>query len=360
MAFIQKTVDFFLGSLSPSGFTGWFREAAAEPDTRPYLIKAGPGCGKSTFMRRVAERDFASPCVELLHCSSDPASLDGAKLPGCGALLLDATAPHTLDCKFPGAEERVLSFYDTLNDPYLQANRDEILAAARNNAAHLRRAAALFALYCGLQQQARQEAAQALLLPKLTRDAQRLAARTMPARAAAAPGARRHRLLSAPTPGGVTFFYDTIPALADTLYALHDPYGAAAPRVLQILADHARANGYDAILCHDPADQTQLEHLLIPALRLAFVTANSEHPMLFADQINLRPARWMDPAQLAPHSAAIRREKQLAAGLLADVCAEETAAKAAHDEIERWYVAATDFAAVDGIRAALERELFCR
>ena len=36
-------VDFFLGALSPSGFSGWFAQAAAEPGARPWLIKAGPG-----------------------------------------------------------------------------------------------------------------------------------------------------------------------------------------------------------------------------------------------------------------------------------------------------------------------------
>ena len=51
---MKKTpvLDFLLGALSPSGFSGWFAEAAAEPGAKPRLIKAGPGCGKSTFMRK--------------------------------------------------------------------------------------------------------------------------------------------------------------------------------------------------------------------------------------------------------------------------------------------------------------------
>ena len=65
-------VDFFLGALSPSGFSGWFAQAAAEPGARPWLIKAGPGCGKSTFMRRIAEKAAAQPAdrgayVERIH-----------------------------------------------------------------------------------------------------------------------------------------------------------------------------------------------------------------------------------------------------------------------------------------------------
>ena len=49
------TVDFFLGALSPAGFTGWFAQAAAEDGQTAWLIKAGPGCGKSTLMRRLLD-----------------------------------------------------------------------------------------------------------------------------------------------------------------------------------------------------------------------------------------------------------------------------------------------------------------
>ena len=78
-------LDFFLGALSPSGFSGWFAEAAAEPGARPRLIKAGPGCGKSTFMRRMGEKGAQTApdgaMIEQIHCSSDPDSLDGVRLP---------------------------------------------------------------------------------------------------------------------------------------------------------------------------------------------------------------------------------------------------------------------------------------
>ena len=63
--------DIFLGALSPAGSTGWFAEAAAEAG-QTYLIKAGPGCGKSTLMRRLLEADTAPAggYNERIHCSS--------------------------------------------------------------------------------------------------------------------------------------------------------------------------------------------------------------------------------------------------------------------------------------------------
>lgn len=351
-------VDFFLGALSPAGFTGWFAQAAQEPGIQPYLIKAGPGCGKSTFMRRVAECDTASGVIQRIHCSSDPASLDGVLLPAPGALLLDATAPHTLDCKYPGAAERVISLYATLDNAFLKAHRTEILALGKQNAALLQRAAAYFAMACALLQRRRARAAEALDRTRMAGFGERLANRLLPAPPHAHPGRQQHRLLSAPTPGGPTVFYDTIPALADRLYAIHDPYGAAAPLLLAQLAEHARTAGYDAILCHCPSDQTKLDHLFIPSLRLAFVTSNPWHPMLFVDQTNLHAGRWLDKAALAPQRASLRQEKATADELLAMACDTQRAAKTVHDGLEKYYVAATDFSAVDAACTALQAELF--
>ena len=116
--------NFFLGCLSPTGFRGYFHELARQPGLALWLIKAGPGCGKSTLMKQLTARGRG--VVEHIHCSSDPDSLDGAIFwqEGCG--IVDATAPHTLDPAYPVAHEQVVSLYHTLNRAYLQENREEI------------------------------------------------------------------------------------------------------------------------------------------------------------------------------------------------------------------------------------------
>ncbi len=361
--YCKPTVDFFLGALSPSGFTGWFREAAADPAVTAWLIKAGPGCGKSTFMRRLAVVDAARPAargahrIERIHCSSDPDSLDGVLFTDIGALFLDATAPHTLDCKYPGAAERIVSLYDTLDNGSLAANRAAVLTAGKRNASLLQQAGAQFALACGVLTQRRALAAQALDAEKLRRFARRLAAKTMPVRRGAVPGTREHRLLSAPTPQGLVVYRDTVLSLADTVYALQDPCGVAAP-LLDILAAHARANGYAAILCHCASDQTRLDHVILPELRLAFVTSNPWHPMTFAGQKNLHMRRFLDPEAMRALRRELNAQRRTADALLTRTAALQRRAKAVHDELEKYYIAAADFASVEAIRLALERQLF--
>lgn len=358
----QPVADFFLGALSPAGFTGWFSEAAAEPG-QTYLIKAGPGCGKSTFMRRMLEADAApaGQYDERIHCSSDPASLDGAALRGAGALFLDATAPHTVDCVYPGAAERVVSLYDTLDNAYLAAHRGEVLALGARNSALLREAAAHWALACGLLARRRSLAALALDTNRLDAFARRLAGRTMPPRRCVKPGRQTHRLLSAPTPGGLTVFTGTATLLApEALYVLQDADGAASARLLAALAGHARQNGYDAVLCHCATEaRGRLDHLFVPALGLGFVAANAFHPMALPGR-RIRLARFADAEALAAHRtlrAALKRE---AAGLLQKTCALQTAAKTVHDALEVHYIRATDFAKVDAVREQFAAEIFAK
>ena len=54
-AYHPQTVDFFLGTTTPAGFHGYFRELGQEPGMQLYLIKSGPGCGKSTMMKQLAQ-----------------------------------------------------------------------------------------------------------------------------------------------------------------------------------------------------------------------------------------------------------------------------------------------------------------
>lgn len=96
----QKTLRFFLGANTPQGFVSRFDQlASVEDGWRVLVIKGGPGCGKSTMMRKVAERlgeEYGE--VELIHCSSDVDSLDGVIVPALRFAIADGTPPHAKAC----------------------------------------------------------------------------------------------------------------------------------------------------------------------------------------------------------------------------------------------------------------------
>lgn len=93
---VSHEIQYFLGANSPAGFYSLYSELLP-PETANaiYILKGGPGCGKSTLMRRVAQQAAqAGEAVEYILCSGDPDSLDAVVLPRLGAALVDGTAPH--------------------------------------------------------------------------------------------------------------------------------------------------------------------------------------------------------------------------------------------------------------------------
>ncbi len=92
------SVRFFLGANSGDGFYSLYDNFADAPGDRLHLIKAGPGCGKSTFMKKLASRaEELGYAVEYILCSGDPESLDGVYIPALHLGFADATAPHILE-----------------------------------------------------------------------------------------------------------------------------------------------------------------------------------------------------------------------------------------------------------------------
>lgn len=93
---MDRSVTFFLGANSPSGFYSLYDQLLpAREARRVFLLKGGAGCGKSTLMRRVAAAlAEAGERVEYIRCSGDPDSLDAVIFPDLSSAIVDATAPH--------------------------------------------------------------------------------------------------------------------------------------------------------------------------------------------------------------------------------------------------------------------------
>jgi len=110
-------IRFFLGSNSPQGFVSRFDQLDyGDPQWHTFYIKGGPGCGKSSFMKRLATVfENRCPLMEQIPCSSDPDSLDAVIFPEWKVSIVDATAPHALEPKYPGLSESILSFGDFLD-----------------------------------------------------------------------------------------------------------------------------------------------------------------------------------------------------------------------------------------------------
>ena len=311
----SRSPDFFLGATTPAGFKGYFEPLRREPGMQMLLIKSGPGCGKSTLMKHLAQAaEQQGQRIEKIHCASDPDSLDGVIFLDQKRAIIDATAPHVVEPDAPGADELVVSLYS-------------------------RRAEACSANF-----------------EKVRRYVKRLCTRLLPRTEGTA--SEELRLLSAITPKGMVFYRGTVEALADRYVVFRDDYGAVSRLLLELIRAEALARGYHIITCPcamHPEDQ--IDHIFIPALRLAFLTDNLWHPIQLPGVQAVRCTRFVDRENLSGFRARLRFNDRAASELIDQAVALMAQAKNCHDELETYYRAAVDFDQVNAVAANCQKIL---
>ena len=133
---------YFSGSNSGEGFYNYFDGIVPEWErlTRYFMIKGGPGVGKSTLMKRVAAKaEEAGEEVERFYCSGDPDSLDAVRLVKRGIVFADATSPHAMDPCFPGAVEEIVNLGEQIDRNRIIRYREEVEALTKKNKESYRR-----------------------------------------------------------------------------------------------------------------------------------------------------------------------------------------------------------------------------
>lgn len=172
--------SYFSGSNSGEGFYNNFAGIvpAWEPLTRYFMIKGGPGVGKSTLMKRVAAKaEEAGEEVERFYCSGDPDSLDGVRLVKRGIVFADATSPHAMDPQFPGAVEEIVNLGEQIDRKRIVRYREEAESLTRKNKLFYRRGYAFLRAAKALQEERYKEIADCVDREKIVKTAQDIAER---------------------------------------------------------------------------------------------------------------------------------------------------------------------------------------
>ena len=350
---------FFLGANSRTGFFSLY-DSFTDPAAGDFLwvIKGGPGCGKSSFMRRVgAAAEAAGLRTEYILCSGDPDSLDGVRFPDRHVAYVDGTAPHVIEPKYPGASSLYLDLGAYLDAGALEARFSAIAALNGRYQALYGAAYAQLAAAAALLPRNHPAADGGAAVRTLARRIEGIAAREL--RPRKKPAKVTHRFLSARSCQGHVVLTDTLQALCPRLFILDNALGLGHHALAQ-LADAAAARGWDAVVCHDPLEPEKLEALLLPEGGLGFLAVDDAALPLPQAERHLRldalASRFLSPED----RPLLRQRRKESRALLC--AAEETLAraKALHDELEAVYHPHVDFDGVgalaeDHIRWLLER-----
>ena len=350
-------LQYFLGANSPAGFYSLYHELMPAPKAQAvYILKGGAGCGKSSFMRRVARHAEAAGLeTVLIPCSGDPESLDGLILPQRGIALVDGTAPHVVEPEYPGVIESYVNLGSCYDRAGLAPLRQDIVDATAEYKACYPRAYRCLEAASQLRRDGRELLLIDPVIQRLRRRAAGIVSREI-RKNGSQPGEITHRFLSAVTHKGRIFLWDTVAAQAKRVYELSDSFGLAHELLSPILAAGTAA-GWNAVACPDPMAPDRLAHVIFPELSLAFVSTPPEDSLPQRPYRRLRLDAMTDKELYRRYRPRLRFSRKVAAALEDEAISALGQAKAAHDRLESLYNPHVDFDRVyqmaDGLAAEL-------
>ena len=124
---VNKSNQYFAARNGYDGFTSYFGDVFCPSHfTKIFILKGGPGTGKSTLMKRL-ENAFLNDCnkVDCILCSSDKGSYDGIILEKNDRRIavIDGTAPHATDPTLPVVCEEIVNLEKAIREPLISKSR---------------------------------------------------------------------------------------------------------------------------------------------------------------------------------------------------------------------------------------------
>ncbi len=341
----RNHIQFFMGSNTKRGFFHLFEELR-DPGSgnRMYILKGGPGSGKSSLMKRLGNALMEEGHqIEYISCASDPDSLDAFLDYDSKISVVDGTAPHTLDPKYPGAYDVIINLGDAWDPKSLTRNKSRIIELCDNISGCHSMATSCIMAAAKLLETNRNIASAYINSPAVQSVFHELSKELRLTK----KGKELKRLLSAVSVGKTVFFENTLTTLCPRLYVISEEWGAASSNLLEQLHKLALTEQLEVITCYCSIENPdKIDHLIFPSIGVGITTANSFYSVK-TDGITpindlMKPVSSYDIDVLTGHQGS-------AHSLIETAGSHIERAKQLHDELEAIYIAAMDFSKVDAL-----------
>ena len=357
----NKFSKYFLAANSGEGFVSRFADNYDFYDGwRAYIIKGGPGTGKSSFMKYVVVKAVDMGLeVELCPCSSDPDSLDGVIIKDRKVIILDGTAPHVVEPGLPGVCEEIINLGEFWNGRKLRQRAQDIIAVTVQNKKLHKTAAAYISAASELIYDNFKLSESFLNPDKAERFAVGVGERLIP-KQNKTRAKEWVRFVGGVTPKGVVAFKSTIEDFYENIVVISDKYGAAASVIMNTIRKIALMRGYEVITLKNPFLPSKMtDHILIPKLSLAFVR---EYDYInFKEQYRrVHARRFYDVNMVREYRSRLTFNRRVARELLQGAVDTLSIAKSVHDKLEKYYIGSMDFDAMTRFVEQKAKEILMR
>lgn len=343
-------VKYFLGANSGNGFYSLYDGFCAGRGDYLHLIKGGPGCGKSSFMRRIAakaeEKGFD---VEYILCSGDPDSLDGIYIPALRVGYADATAPHIMEPRHFGTDSDYVNLGQFCSVP----PSEEIEEYTASYKSYYKRAYSLLSAAAEIKGAEYPNLIGESELSQVKRRA--LSAVSRGLGKPCGEGKIKKRFIHCISCTGELVLTNTVDVLCKQIYLLDNRLGLAK-NYLQTVVDEAIRRKDDIIICPSPLLPDVPEAVIFPAQQVGFIASdvyNVKNPWR-----HVRLDAIIPPEKLRAVRTEIKKSDRMYGCIIESACLNLAAAKHWHDELEMAYRPYVDFSALDDFTEKEIKKLF--
>ena len=350
----------FPGGITYQGFYSYYQYLAGGEKNRIYIIKGGPGVGKSTFMKKIAAEILKLGYELEYHCcSTDRNSLDGVYIPQLGIALLDGTAPHEVDPKYPGAVDEIINLGDYWDESKIIPYREDIIATRHKISRFFQ--GAYFALkdvknaldewdfYLEPYQNWQEINKFYLEISEVLRDS-----------SGSGEGGERHLFAWGHTPQGKTQYIDSLIQGTNTLYLLKGQGGTGKATLLARLAEYSKILNLQREIYHNPLEPQKIDLLVLPALKLSLAISSPDYPYnpdFSGEIITLDFDQYLDSQNLKTLQENLVSCRQRIEDGYKRANAQTQQAKSLHDSLEGYYIEAMNFAGIEKKREEVLEEI---
>lgn len=360
---LAKGRHMYPGGNTCYGFYSFYDHIVPHDARNKIVLKGGPGVGKSTFMKMVGEElQGKGIAVEYHWCSSDNNSLDGVVAGDREVCLVDGTAPHVVDPRYPGAVDRIVNLGDFWDGEKIFVNKESIIKLTTQigqcfNRAYNRLHESQLASreWISYHREAVNSTAVNRNIIALADDFLQQSKKT--------DCSPRHLFAAALTPNGIESKVDSLISTSFDLFAVKGNPGSGVKDLFQHIESMVKLTGIYAEIYHCPFDPAHIDMIIIPGTKNAIIDI-SGYIVDYESQLPSRKYKrfldfdsFLDSSIINVYSEQCVSAKERLQEGLSDAINFIKTAKTYHDELETFYVPAMNFAGIDELRKEIVAEL---